>query len=553
MRTKLHSRTALVMAIILCVTSFVTVSAETRYATLRYGSSGEQVRAMQQALTDLGFDTKGVDGKFGRGTEEAVRRFQGSKGLVADGLAGHQTLTALYGTAGNAGGDAPEATNPPTASPGSTTGGSSSGSIATLRYGSKGDAVKTMQEALNKLGYAAGAADGIFGRGTEAAVKQFQRNNSLTTDGLAGAKTLTLLYAQASQGSAPTPPPTEATPEPTSEPTTPPSTQTPGNVTLSRTLRKGSTGDDVKLLQEKLQALKYYGGGITGTYDDATVAAVKAFQANNALTSDGLAGTKTYAVLQSGSARSADEAAATPPPSYTTLKLNATGTAVTNLQTALKNLGYNASVTGTYTTETRDAVVQFQIRNNLTADGIAGSGTQQALYGGGAKDASTPLPQLEEGAGIIDGPDKSQVKLLHWFDSVKPSMRSGQNILIFDPASKRSWTLRLYSLGRHADSEPLTLRDTQIMNAAFGTTTWTPKPVYVKLPDGRWTLASMHNTPHLSGSILGNGFDGHLCVHFLRDMAECQQNDPSYGVTNQNVIRNYWKQMTGETYVEIVR
>ena len=546
MRMKLHSLTALVLAIILCMTSIIAAPAEMRYATLRYGSSGEQVRAMQQALTDLGYDTNGVDGKFGRGTENAVRQFQASKGLVADGLAGHQTLTALYGEA-ESGSGTPEATDAPTPTPAPTTGGSASGSLATLRYGSKGTAVKTMQEALLTRGYTPGVADGKFGRGTEAAVKQFQKNNGLTIDGLAGKMTLTLLYAQAGQGSTSTPAPSVPTP-------TPAPTQTSSGVTLSRTLRKGYTGDDVKLVQELLSNLKYYTGSISGSYDNATVAAVKAFQAKNGLVSDGLAGPKTYAVLQSGSARSADQPAPTPPPSYKTLKLNATGTAVTNLQNALKNLGYNATVTGTYSTETRDAVVQFQIRNNLTADGIAGSGTQLVLYGGNAKDASTPLPALEEGAGIIDGPSTSEVKLLHWFDSVKPSARSGQNVLVFDPASKRSWTLRLYSMGRHADSEPLTLRDTQIMNVAFGNKiTWTPKPVYVKLPDGRWSLASMHNTPHLSGSILGNGFDGHLCVHFLRDMAECQQNDPDYGVTNQNVIRNYWKQMTGETYVEIVR
>ncbi len=551
MRMKLHSRTALVLAIILCMTSVAAVQAETRYATLRYGSVGEQVRAMQQALNDLGYDTKGVDGKFGRGTEDAVRRFQRGKGLVADGLAGHQTLTALYGAAGDPGSSAPEETQPPSAAPAPAPGGSSSGSLTTLRYGSSGDAVKAMQESLTKLGYAPGAADGKFGRGTEAAVKQFQRNNGLTTDGLAGTKTLTLLYSQAGQGSAPTPAPDPATQEPVA---TPAPTENSSNVTLSRTLRKGNTGDDVKLLQEKLQALNYYTGGINGVYDDLTIAAVKAFQSNNGLTSDGLAGTKTYAVLQSGSARAADAAAATPAPSYTTLKLNSTGTAVTNLQNALKNLGYNASVTGTYTTETRNAVVEFQIRNSLTADGIAGSATQQALYGGSAKDASTELPALEEGAGIIDGPSKSEVKLLHWFDTIKSSMKSGQNILVFDPSSKRSWTLRVFSMGRHADSEPLTLRDTQIMNLAFGNkTTWTPKAVYVKLPDGRWTVASTHNTPHLTGPILGNGFDGHLCVHFLRDMVECQKNDPNYGVTNQNVIRNAWKALTGEMYVEIVR
>ncbi|MBQ8136154.1 MAG: hypothetical protein IJ174_01860, partial [Clostridia bacterium] len=67
------------------------------------------------------------------------------------------------------------------------------------------------------------------------------------------------------------------------------------------------------------------------------------------------------------------------------------------------------------------------------------------------------------------------------------------------------------------------------------------------LPDGTWTLATMHDRPHLTGSIQNNGFDGHLCVHFLRDMNEARANDPEYGVTNQNTLRTAWKALTGET------
>jgi hypothetical protein len=56
----------------------------------------------------------------------------------------------------------------------------------------------------------------------------------------------------------------------------------------------------------------------------------------------------------------------------------------------------------------------------------------------------------------------------------------------------------------------------------------------------------MHNRPHLTGAINNNGFGGHLCVHFLRDMAEAQKNDPNYGVSNQKAIRSAWERMTGE-------
>jgi len=52
--------------------------------------------------------------------------------------------------------------------------------------------------------------------------------------------------------------------------------------------------------------------------------------------------------------------------------------------------------------------------------------------------------------------------------------------------------------------------------------------------------------PHMSGNISSNNFNGHLCVHFLRNMDETKKNDPNYGVTNQKNIRTYWKKWTGQ-------
>src|SRR5262245_9964758 len=69
-------------------------------ATLRSGSSGPDVQALQQQLKALGFDPKGVDGNFGPGTKAAVIAFQQSKGLQADGAAGPATLAALQAAAG---------------------------------------------------------------------------------------------------------------------------------------------------------------------------------------------------------------------------------------------------------------------------------------------------------------------------------------------------------------------------------------------------------------------------------------------------------------------
>jgi len=87
---------------------------------LKQGSSGADVKNLQQRLKDLGFDPNGVDGFFGPGTRAAVVAFQLSKGLQGDGIAGPATLSALQnggaGTADDPGGAAaapPRGETPP--------------------------------------------------------------------------------------------------------------------------------------------------------------------------------------------------------------------------------------------------------------------------------------------------------------------------------------------------------------------------------------------------------------------------------------------------------
>lgn len=66
------------------------------YVTLRKGSTGPSVKALQQALIDLGYLTDKADGNFGSNTLAAVIQFQAVNGLAADGLAGNQTQTLLF-------------------------------------------------------------------------------------------------------------------------------------------------------------------------------------------------------------------------------------------------------------------------------------------------------------------------------------------------------------------------------------------------------------------------------------------------------------------------
>lgn len=507
-------------------------------STLMFGSRGTAVLQLQQALNALGYDTNGADGKFGKGTEQAVKDYQKANGLTADGKAGVKTLAQLYS--------------------GSSVSGSTSGTASseiytaknpnTLQSGDSGSKVTQLQNALKLLGFYTGGVDGKFGSGTKKAVMQFQRVNGLTVDGLAGTQTQKLLYSQVDSG--------------VSGGSSSSGSSSSGSSGFTRTLRKGYTGADVIAVQQKLKELGFYSGSVDGVYGTGSIAAVKKFQQQNGLTADGLVGSRTYTALMSastgsssnsGSDNSSSSSDSTSGQDYAegTLSYGSSGTEVKKMQQALKALGYNVSADGSYGALTQMAVTQFQKRNGLTADGVAGSATLKLLYSGSAKEADPNADDsmsIDDSTGKANGPSVSSVKLLHWFNEVKPSLKNGNKLIVFDPATNLQWTLKAYSLGRHCDSEPLTETDTKIMYKAFGSkNTWTPKPVYVQLPSGVWTLASMHNVPHLSGSISDNGFDGHLCVHFLRDMDECQKNDPNYGVQNQNAIRKKWKEMTGIT------
>ena len=64
---------------------------------LQAGATGKITRILQQRLTELGFDTKGVDGLFGQNTKQAVMFFQKSRNLLVDGIVGRNTWSKLLG------------------------------------------------------------------------------------------------------------------------------------------------------------------------------------------------------------------------------------------------------------------------------------------------------------------------------------------------------------------------------------------------------------------------------------------------------------------------
>ena len=142
----------------------------------------------------------------------------------------------------------------------------------------------------------------------------------------------------------------------------------------ARTLKVGSRGEDVKRLQENLNTLGYNTGKPDGIFGNGTKNAVIAFQRAKGLTADGIVGSGT----QNAITRALNEKTAAA--NSNILKVGSKGAKVTQLQRNLNSLGYNAGTPdGAFGTGTKNAVVSFQKTYGLSADGVAGKATLDAI------------------------------------------------------------------------------------------------------------------------------------------------------------------------------
>ena len=327
-------------------------------STLRTGSSGDAVKSLQQNLITLGYLSGSADGEYGSKTATAVKAFQQANGLSATGEADLSTQNAL------------------SAAVHAQSGAQSS----VLQKGDSGPEVTALQRQLSTLGYLTGVVDGEFGTATRTAVKAFQQDHGLTADGIAGRETLDAIAAavlQATTGDDPTDP---------------------------TVLKKGSTGDAVKALQQKLITLGYLSGSADGIFGTATISAVKAFQTVSGLPADGIAGSKTLSAL---------DAAVNKSSSSEVLQKGDSGDAVKALQQQLITLGYlSGSADGVYGDSTKNAVKAFQSANGLSADGIAGQKTQQKLLEEIAKKAGSDASSDQPASVLKRGSVGSAVKAL---------------------------------------------------------------------------------------------------------------------------------------------
>lgn len=94
--SKERKKLILALALIFAVNIFIITMAQSAAADLyKKGSSGDTVTQIQTRLKEWGYYSGEVDGVYGSKTEQAVKYFQSTNGLSADGQVGNQTLAAL--------------------------------------------------------------------------------------------------------------------------------------------------------------------------------------------------------------------------------------------------------------------------------------------------------------------------------------------------------------------------------------------------------------------------------------------------------------------------
>ena len=222
-----------------------------------------------------------------------------------------------------------------------------------FQQGDRSFAVTTIQQLLQNLGYFRTAPTGFYGPITEDAVRRFQSDQGITTNGLVGPTTLSYLLGLV--------PPTFPSP--------------PSNSILSF----GSSGPEVGRVQQRLQQLGFYFGPINNFFDANTQQAVLQFQQANNITPNGRVGPTTRSFLFPGPGPSPFPPSPGPLPTFQ-LRPGDRGLSVRILQSFLNRLGYQAgSVDGVFGSTTQLAVQRLQQDLGIVATGAIDESTLSIL------------------------------------------------------------------------------------------------------------------------------------------------------------------------------
>lgn len=235
----------------------------------KFGQSGPQVVALQQAIMANGFTLRGgATGQFDSRTRSVLRTFQRVVGLRVTGRVDAATARVLkldQNVAPAVSAAPAPASATPVAAPAPTSAGPFVTSLPKRGTGSKN--VVIVQKALIAAGInVAGGADGIFGGATARAISTFQTNKGLPATGKLDTQTAVALGVMA----APAAPVAAAAPAAPAAPAA-------GHVTKLPV--RGNRSNDVVIVQSALIAAGVtVNGGADGIFGGATAAAIAAFQ-----------------------------------------------------------------------------------------------------------------------------------------------------------------------------------------------------------------------------------------------------------------------------------
>ena len=350
---------------------------------LSTGSTGEAVKALQEALISRGIDVKGgADGRFGPMTLAALNEFQRSAGLEVTSAVDEATAIAV-GT---------------TVSP-----------LTGLTKGRFGDDVVSLQEQLIAAGFTPkGGADGHFGPATEAALKAYQEAEGLAVSGIVDE--LTVAHLSSAGQKAPVEEGNESpdgveTPSESDDDASEPSTDVePDTPTLAPEIAElagvanGSVGAAAMAVQQLLiDAGIEVRGGADGAFGPVSQAALKSFQNSRGLEATGVADEATLLALTTSGATQTDggdESAVAVPSEFSQLvglRPGALGDSVAALQRRLLDLGITVrgGADGIFGPATASSLKTFQEQQNLEATGIVDDATASALAEPTATDESS--------------------------------------------------------------------------------------------------------------------------------------------------------------------
>jgi peptidoglycan hydrolase-like protein with peptidoglycan-binding domain len=224
------------------------------------GASGDAVWSVQQALINSGFAVKGgADGKFGLATTIALSKFQAAKGLTVTKVVDEATAVALGVLS------APKVVVVASVK----TVAAAPAAVVTSNFpklGDRSETVKAIQTVLinDSIGLV-GGADGRFGKGTSAAIAEYQKRRGLNITGSMDDATNAAMFAA-----------------PVATPAAPVAAAT--SMTYETLPARGQSGDLVRALQNALIANgTEVKGGADGVFGVATTVAISNFQAARAL------------------------------------------------------------------------------------------------------------------------------------------------------------------------------------------------------------------------------------------------------------------------------